>query len=115
MARSATTSDVFNAIAESRRRQILDLLARGERPVNDIVDALGVAQSQVSKHLQVLRAVGLVSSRGAGRQRIYRINAENLQEVHDWVKRFERFWDDQLLRIKVRAEQARHKAKGEKP
>lgn len=104
MARSPTTSDAFNAVAEPRRRQILDLLARGERPVNDVVQLLGIAQPQVSKHLRVLRAVGLVSVRGSGRERIYRLNAERLKPIHDWVQTFEQFWDQQLDRIKERAE-----------
>jgi DNA-binding transcriptional ArsR family regulator len=104
MARSPTTSDAFNAVAEPRRRQILDLLACGERPVNDLVRSLGIAQPQVSKHLRVLKEVGLVSARGAGRERIYRLNAEQLKPIHDWVQTFERFWDHQLDRIKERAE-----------
>ncbi|HEV3162592.1 MAG TPA: metalloregulator ArsR/SmtB family transcription factor [Isosphaeraceae bacterium] len=104
MARAATTSDGFNAIAEPRRRQILDLLARGERPVNDVVASLGLAQPQVSKHLRVLREVGLVSVRGSGQQRLYKLNAERLKPIHDWVQNFEPFWDHQLDRIKKRAE-----------
>jgi DNA-binding transcriptional ArsR family regulator len=104
MARAPTTSDAFNAIAEPRRRQILDLLAGGERPVNDVVATLGLAQPQVSKHLRVLREVGLVRVRGAGQQRIYTLNAEGLKPIHDWVGTFERFWDQQLDRIKQRAE-----------
>jgi DNA-binding transcriptional ArsR family regulator len=104
MARSPTTSDAFNAVAEPRRRQILDLLARGERPVNDVVASLGMAQPQVSKHLRVLREVGLVDVRGDGRQRLYRLNAEPLRPIHDWVRTFERYWDHQLGRIKERAE-----------
>src|SRR4051794_9771633 len=104
MARAATTTDAFNAVAEPRRRQILDLLARGERPVNDVVRSLGLAQPQVSKHLRVLRAVGLVRVRGLGRQRVYRLNAGGLKPIHDWVRTFERFWDHQLDRIKERAE-----------
>jgi DNA-binding transcriptional ArsR family regulator len=104
MARSPTTSDAFNAVAEPRRRLILDLLARGERPVNDVVESLHLAQPQVSKHLRVLREVGLVSVRGAGRQRVYRLNAEQLKPIYDWVRTFERYWDHQLGRIKERAE-----------
>jgi DNA-binding transcriptional ArsR family regulator len=104
MARSPTTSDAFNAVAEPRRRQILDLLARGERPVNDLVQSLGITQPQVSKHLRVLKEVGLVSVRGSGRERIYRLNADQLKPIHDWVQTFERFWDHQLDRIKERAE-----------
>src|SRR5262245_49038695 len=104
MARAATTSDVFNAVAEPRRRQILDLLARGERPVNDVVHALRAAQPQVSKHLRVLRAVGLVSVRGSGQRRLYTLNGERLKPIHDWVRSFEHFWTRQLDRIKERAE-----------
>ncbi len=104
MARASTTSDAFNAVAEPRRREILDLLARGERPVNDLVATLGLGQPQVSKHLRVLREVGLVKVRGAGQQRLYQLNAERLKAIHDWVETFEPFWDRQLDRIKERAE-----------
>jgi DNA-binding transcriptional ArsR family regulator len=104
MPRSPTTSDAFNAVAEPRRRQILDLLARGERPVNDVVASLGLAQPQVSKHLRVLRKVGLVSVRSSGQHRLYNLSAERLKPIHDWVRKFERFWDHQLDRIKQRAE-----------
>jgi DNA-binding transcriptional ArsR family regulator len=104
MARSPTTSDVFNAVAEPRRREILDLLARGERPVNDVVMAMGLTQPQVSKHLRVLREVGLVSVRGEGQRRLYRLNAERLKPISDWVRNFERFWDHKLDRIRRRAE-----------
>ncbi|MDG3002219.1 ArsR/SmtB family transcription factor [Paludisphaera mucosa] len=104
MARAPTTSDAFNAVAEPRRRQIIEFLARGERPVNDVVEALGLAQPQVSKHLRVLREVGLVSVRGAGRERLYTLNADRLKPIHDWVRTFEPFWDHQLDRIKERAE-----------
>ena len=104
MARSPTTSDAFNAVAEPRRRQILDLLALGERPVNDVVESLGLSQPQVSKHLRVLREVGLVAVRGAGSQRLYKVNAQGLKSIHDWVRTFEPFWNDQLGRIKARAE-----------
>jgi DNA-binding transcriptional ArsR family regulator len=104
MARAPTTSDAFNAVAEPRRRQILDLLVAGERPVNDLVASLGLGQPQVSKHLRVLREVGLVSVRGSGQQRLYQLNAERLKTIHDWVKTFEPFWDRQLDRIKERAE-----------
>src|ERR1700733_15337465 len=104
MARSPTTSDAFNAVAEPRRRQILDLLAKGEKPVNDMVSSLGLAQPQVSKHLRVLREVGLVTVRGSGQQRLYQLNAGRLKAIHDWVKTLEPFWDQQLDRIKERAE-----------
>lgn len=99
MPRSATTSDVFNAVAEPRRRQILDLLVRGEQPVNAVVKSLRIGQPQVSKHLGVLKQVGLVSVRGAGRQRLYRINAEALRPIHDWVKAYERLWNERLDRL----------------
>jgi DNA-binding transcriptional ArsR family regulator len=113
MARSPTTSDAFNAVAEPRRRQILDLLAKGEKPVNDVVASLGLTQPQVSKHLRVLRKVGLVTVRGAGQQRLYTLNAERLKAIYDWVRTFEPFWDQQLDRIKERAEQlAKERAKG---
>ena len=96
MARAATTTDAFNAVAEPRRREILDLLARGERPVNDLVALLGVAQPQVSKHLRVLREVGLVDVRDNGRQRMYRLNGEPLKPIHDWVRNYERSWNERF-------------------
>jgi DNA-binding transcriptional ArsR family regulator len=96
MARAATTADAFNAVAEPRRREILDLLARGERPVNELVERLGVAQPQVSKHLRVLRAVGLVVAREEGRQRMYRLNGKPLKPIHDWVKNYERTWTERF-------------------
>ncbi|WP_052560837.1 ArsR/SmtB family transcription factor [Gemmata sp. SH-PL17] len=99
MARSPTTSDAFNAVAEPRRRDILDLLAHGERSVNDLVAALKLTQPQVSKHLGVLREVGLVSVREAGRQRYYALNAAGLKPIHDWVKVYERLWNERLDRL----------------
>jgi DNA-binding transcriptional ArsR family regulator len=99
MARSPTTSDAFNAVAEPQRRRILDLLARGERPVNDVVSALGLTQPQASKHLRVLREVGVVSVRDAGRQRLYKLNAEQLRPIYDWVKTFEQFWNESFDRL----------------
>jgi DNA-binding transcriptional ArsR family regulator len=93
MARAATTTDAFNAVAEPRRRQILDLLAQGERPVNDLVGLLGLAQPQVSKHLRVLREVDLVHVRDEGRQRMYRLNAEPLKPIHDWLAKYEQSWN----------------------
>jgi DNA-binding transcriptional ArsR family regulator len=96
MARAATTTDAFNAVAEPRRRQILDILAGGERPVNDLVSELGLAQPQVSKHLHVLREVGLVNVRGQGRQRIYRLNGRPLKTIHDWVKDYARSWEERF-------------------
>lgn len=113
MARAPTTSDAFNAVAEPRRRQILDLLVKGERPVNDLVASLGLTQPQVSKHLRVLKEVGLVTVRGSGQQRLYQLNAERLKAIHDWVKTFEPFWDHQLGRIKERAERKAKEARDE--
>ena len=104
MPRAATTSDTFNAIAEPRRRDILDYLAPRERPVGDIVIALGLAQPSVSKHLRVLRDVGLVDVRRDGRQVFYRTNAEGIRPLHDWTIGFERYWRNQLRRVKERAE-----------
>lgn len=105
MPRAATTSDVFNAIAEPRRRQIIDLLAAdGEQAVGDLVHVLRLPQPAVSKHLRVLRRVRLVSASRRGRQRVYRLNPRELKTVHDWVKHYERFWTHQLSRIKERAE-----------
>ncbi|HEX2102730.1 MAG TPA: metalloregulator ArsR/SmtB family transcription factor [Solirubrobacteraceae bacterium] len=99
MARAATTADAFNAVAEPRRREILDLLADGERPVNDLVRRLGLAQPQVSKHLRVLREVGAVDVRDHGRQRVYRLNGDALRPIHDWVKGYERFWSERFERL----------------
>lgn len=101
MARAATTADAFNAVAEPRRRQILDVLARGERPVNDLVAQLGLAQPLVSKHLRVLREVGLVSVRDQGRQRMYRLDGHALKPIHDWVKNYERSWSQRFDRLDV--------------
>src|SRR3954469_13437824 len=106
MARAATTSDPFNAVAEPRRRDILEFLAPGERPVNDVVAPLSLAQPSVSNRLRVLLQVGLVEVRRDGRQLLYRTTAEALKPVHEWTSRFERYWRNQLLRIKDRAEQA---------
>jgi len=112
MARAATTADAFNAVAEPRRRQILDVLAGGEHPVNDLVMLLGVAQPQMSKHLRVLREVGLVEVREEGRQRMYRVNGQSLKPIHDWVKNYEQSWnerfdalDDVLEELKAEEEQ----------
>jgi DNA-binding transcriptional ArsR family regulator len=101
MARAATTADAFNAVAEPRRRKILDVLSGGERPVNDLVRELALAQPQVSKHLRVLREVGLVDVRGDGRQRLYRLNGRALKPIHDWVKDYERTWTERLARLDV--------------
>lgn len=99
MARAPTTADPFNAIAEPQRRRILDLLARGERSVNDLAGLLNLKQPQVSKHLKVLKAVGLVNVRGAGRRRLYAVDAGKLKPVHDWVKAFEKLWAERLDRL----------------
>jgi DNA-binding transcriptional ArsR family regulator len=96
MARAATTADAFNAVAEPRRRQILDVLAAGERPVNDLVQLLGLAQPQVSKHLRVLREVGAVDVRDSGRQRLYRLNGHALKPIHDWVRTYEQSWSERF-------------------
>jgi DNA-binding transcriptional ArsR family regulator len=106
MARAATTADVFNAIAEPRRREIIGMLSDGgEHAVGDVVLRLQMAQPAVSKHLGVLRKVGVVTVSKRGQMRYYRLNAKELKPVHDWVKVYERFWTHQLDRIKVRAEQ----------
>ena len=104
MARAATTSDAFNAVAEPRRREILELLASEERAVGDIVIRLRLEQPSVSKHLRVLRDVGLVRVRREGRNMFYRTNAEAIRPLHQWTGEFERFWRHQLSSIKERAE-----------
>lgn len=101
MARAATTTDTFNAVAEPRRRQILDLLAGGERPVNDLVELIGLPQPQVSKHLRVLREVGAVEVRDDGRRRLYRLNGPALKPIHDWVRGFEQLWSDRFDQLDV--------------
>lgn len=110
MPRAATTSDAFNAVAEPRRRQILEFLANQERPVTEIVAGLSLEQPSVSKHLRVLRNVGLVRVRRHRRQKLYQTNAEAIQPLYEWTKTFERFWAHPLTRIKKRAE-----AKGRHP
>ena len=104
MARAATTSDAFNAVAEPRRREILDYLALHERAVGEIVDGLAMEQPSVSKHLRVLRNVGLVRVRRNGRHMFYRTNADAIRPLHEWTKTFERLWRHQLLRVKESAE-----------
>src|SRR5918998_70007 len=99
MARAATTSDVFNAIAEPQRREILVLLRAGERPVTALAEELGMAQPGASKHLRVLREVGLVQDRKAGRQRLYGLDARGLRPVHEWTGGVERVWDESLDRL----------------
>ena len=104
MARAATTSDAFNAVAEPRRRDILNYLATQERSVSEIVDAMELEQPSVSKHLKVLKGVGLVDARREGRQILYKVNAMAIRPLHEWTSTFERLWKHQLLRIKDRAE-----------
>jgi DNA-binding transcriptional ArsR family regulator len=104
VARAATTSDAFNAVAEPRRRDILNYLALKERPVGEIVASLGLEQPSVSKHLKVLKDVGLVQARREGRQMFYRTNADAIRPLHEWAGTFERFWSHQLLQVKERAE-----------
>ncbi len=99
MPRLATTADVFNAVAEPQRRNLLEVLTRGERPVNELADVLHITQPQASKHLRVLRAVRLVEVRSVGQQRFYRLNGEGLKPVHDWVKGFEQFWNGSFDRL----------------
>jgi DNA-binding transcriptional ArsR family regulator len=115
MARAATTADAFNAVAEPRRRQILDVLAGGERPVGELVEELGLAQPQVSKHLKVLREVGVVEVRGDGRRRLYRLNAPALKPIHDWVKDYERFWSERFGQLDAVLEQLKEKEQGDDP
>ena len=111
MARVATTTDAFNAVAEPRRRQILDVLVGGERPVTDLVTELGLAQPQVSKHLKVLREVGLVDVREQGRQRVYRLNGRPLQPIHDWVRQYERTWNERFDSLDELLEELKEKEK----
>jgi DNA-binding transcriptional ArsR family regulator len=106
MPRATTTSDAFNAVAEPRRREILNYLALQERPVGDIVLSLGLEQPSVSKHLRVLKDVGLVDVRRDGRRMFYRTNAEGIRPLHEWASTFERLWRHQLSRVKERAEEA---------
>lgn len=109
--RAATSSDVFNAIAEPQRRAILQVLAGDERSVNEVVHALGLPQPSISKHLRVLREVGLVESRRDGRQIWYRTNAHAIRPLHEWAGTFERFWNQQLRRIKERAQSSQRPAR----
>jgi DNA-binding transcriptional ArsR family regulator len=113
MARAATTADAFNAVAEPRRRQILDLLAAGELPVNDLVSALGVAQPLVSKHLRVLREVGLVHVRDEGRQRMYRLNGQPLKPIYDWVVAYEQSWSARFERLDAVLEDLKAEEQGD--
>jgi len=115
MARAATTSDAFNAVAEPRRRAILNFIALQERPVGEIVDSLGLEQPSVSKHLRVLLEVGLVNVRRDGRRKFYRTNAEAIRPLHEWTGTFERFWRHQLMRVKERAERKSNPSNGGEP
>jgi DNA-binding transcriptional ArsR family regulator len=112
MARAATTTDAFNAVAEPRRRQLLDALAGGERSVNDLVRLLGLAQPQVSKHLRVLREVGAVEVRDEGRQRLYRLNGQALKPIYDWVSGFERTWAERFDQLDGVLEDLKQQQKG---
>ena len=113
MARAATTADAFNAVAEPRRRQILDALAGGERPVNELVHLLGLAQPQVSKHLRVLREVGAVNVRDEGRQRLYRLTGNALRPIHDWVKNYERTWSERFDALDTVLEELKEEEQGD--
>ena len=113
MARAATTADAFNAVAEPRRRQILDVLAGGERPVNDLVAQLGITQPQVSKHLRVLREVGAVEARGDGRRRLYRLNGAALKPIHDWVQAYEETWSERFAQLDAVLDELKTKEEGD--
>jgi DNA-binding transcriptional ArsR family regulator len=112
MARAATTSDVFNAVAEPRRREVIDLLAGGERSVGELVAALGRPQPQVSKHLRVLLEVELVSVRREGRRRLYRLEGAGLKQIHDWVGAFEPLWQERLDELDAVVQQLKAQAEG---
>ena len=112
MARAATTTDAFNAVAERQRRRILTLLKGRERPVNELAGALRVSQTRVSKHLRVLRQVGLVSVRTAGQQRFYKLDARGLKPIHDWVGGFEEFWSRSFDRLDTYVKQLQRKEGG---
>jgi DNA-binding transcriptional ArsR family regulator len=113
MARAATTTDAFNAVAEPRRRQILDALAGGERAVNDLVRLLDLPQPQVSKHLRVLREVGAVDVRDKGRQRLYRLNGHAIKPIHDWVRNYEQLWSGRFEQLDVVLEDLKLKGAGD--
>ena len=113
MARAPTTTDAFNAVAEPRRREILDALADGEHPVNDLVRSLGISQPQVSKHLRVLREVGVVAVRDEGRSRLYRLNGQALKPIHDWVSNYERLWSERFEELDAVLEDLKQKEQGD--
>ena len=115
MARAATTTDAFNAVAEPRRREILDALAAGERSVGELVDRLGVTQPVVSKHLRVLREVGLVHARDEGRQRFYSLDPAPLREVYDWVKDYEQLWSERFELLDTVLEELKSSDRSEEP
>jgi len=115
MARTPTTSDAFNAVAEPQRRRIIDLLAAGERSVNDIVEALDMRQPQVSKHLGVLREVGLVNVRDEGRRRLYSLNSEALRPIYEWVTPYERFWRERYERLEELLDRLQRQTSGNEP
>lgn len=112
MARAATTADAFNAIAELRRREILDLLVGGERSVGELVGLLGLAQPHVSRHLRVLRTVGVVEVRAEGRERLYRLNGPALKPIHDWLAHYERTWSDRFEALDLVLEDLKDKEEG---
>lgn len=113
MARASTTSDVFNAIAEPQRREILTLLRSGERPASDVAQELGLTQPGTSKHLRVLREVGLVRDRRAGKQRIYSLDARGLRPIHEWAGGFEQFWNESFDRLDAYVQDVRHERERE--
>ncbi len=113
MARAATTADVFNAVAEPRRREILDALAGGERSVNALIGVLDLTQPQVSKHLRVLREVGAVEVRDVGRRRLYRVNGAALKPIHDWVSSYERTWSERFEQMDVVLEELKREEQGD--
>ncbi len=115
MARTPTTSDAFNAVAEPQRRRIIDLLALGEQSVNDIAAALNMRQPQVSKHLRVLREVGLVSARGDGQHRLYSLNSEALRPIYEWVTPYERFWRERYERLEQLFDKLQAESPGDQP
>lgn len=114
MARAATTADAFNAVAEPRRRQILDVLAEGERSVGELVRQLELTQPQVSKHLSVLRAVGAVQVRASGRERVYRLDGRALKPIHDWVSGYERSWSERLRELDVVLDDLKKTSRGDR-
>lgn len=113
MARAATTTDAFNAVAEPRRRHLLDLLAQGERSVGELVALTELGQPQVSKHLRVLREVGAVRVRDAGRQRLYRVDGRALKPIHDWISGFEQLWNERYDALDTVLEELKHEERAD--